>query len=73
MLQNDEDDLKRRFDKSQGNHYEKIDDEEKFDITRKKVKTDRPYADPFKAHMMNMQNKLIHGPEGKPTGKKLSV
>lgn len=49
--------------------YDKIDADEKFDITRKKNKTDRVvYSDPFKAHMMNMQNKLIYGPGGKPPG-----
>ena len=37
--------------------------DEKYDVNRKKNKTDRPapYKDPFKAHMMNMQNKLIYG------------
>ena len=42
--------------------------DEKYDVNRKKNKTDRPapYKDPFKAHMMNMQNKLIYGPDGKP-------
>ena len=57
--------MKKRFEKAQGNHFERIDEDEKFDVTRKKVKTDRAYADPFKSHMMNMQNKLINGPGGK--------
>lgn len=67
-MQEDEEDLKRRFEKGgQSNVYDKIDNDEKFNVTRKKNKTDREtYADPFKSHMMNMQNKLIYGPEGKP-------
>lgn len=69
VLQNDEVDLKGRVNMNRlRNDQSGMNDEsERYDVTRKtlKSKTDRlnpPYgADPFKAHMKKMEDKLKYG------------